>query len=240
MAKTATKVIAGVLALAGVFFVYKYFKPEDKEDKATPKEPSGGGGGSLPPQPSPSATDSFPLKKGSRGAKVKELQQAIVDNAEAKVVSMLGLVPTDGQFGAGTEKAVNALLGKKTVDSQADIDKIKGLKAQRDSSAAQQKQLAAKKELAAKLIALQKANLLKDFVAIKSTTGYGGKVTADGRFIRTSDTSYQPRNYLLKVGSFRVNKYSKKFNAYVSDSGDIVAYDENYYLLFNPNDTDVK
>jgi len=238
MAKTATKVIAGVLALAGVFFVYKYFKPEEKEDKPTPKEPSGGGGGSLPPQPS--ATDSFPLKKGSRGAKVKELQQAIVDNGEAKVVSMLGLVPTDGQFGAGTEKAVNALLGKKTVDSQADIDKIKGLKAQRDSSAAQQQQLAAKKELAAKLIALQKANLSKNFRAIKATTGFGGRVTADGRFIKTIDTSYQSGSNLLKADKYFVNKYSKKFNAYVSGSGDIVAHDENFYFLFNPYDTDVK
>lgn len=90
--------------------------------------PSGGGGGYTPP---PSPKPDFPIGLGSKGAKVKELQQAIVDNGQANIVSLLGANPTDGKFGTGTEKAVKALLGKTKIDSQADIDNIKKLKAQR-------------------------------------------------------------------------------------------------------------
>ena len=121
--------------LIGGFIVYKTLRPQKpKQDTPPPPSPipsgggtpSGGGGGYTPP---PKAD--FPIGLGSKGAKVKELQQAIVDDGQANIVSLLGANPTDGKFGTGTEKAVKALLGKTKIDSQADIDNIKKLKAQR-------------------------------------------------------------------------------------------------------------
>lgn len=49
------------------------------------------------------------------------------------LIGFLGRGGVSGKFGTGTEKAVKQLLGKTKVDSQADIDKIKNLKAQRCS-----------------------------------------------------------------------------------------------------------
>ena len=125
--------------LIGGFIVYRTLrpkapKPPKPSDTPIPTggggggTPSGGGGGYTPP---PSPKPDFPIGLGSKGAKVKELQQAIVDDGQANIVSLLGANPTDGKFGTGTEKAVKALLGKTKIDSQADIDNIKKLKAQR-------------------------------------------------------------------------------------------------------------
>lgn len=246
MNKALKWTLISIPVLAGGFLVYRVLTKKAREQRRILSQAEGvtpqvGGGGAISTSGGVSTPKpDFPMSLGSRGKKVQELQQAIVDDGQPTIVALLGNNPTDGKFGTGTEKAVSALIKKTSVDSQADIDTIKGLKAQRDAASSRQATLAAKKELASKLIALQKANLGKDFKAIRSTTGFGGQATADGRLVRTVDTKYQPGNFLLRIGSFRVNKNSKKFNAYVTASGDIVAQDENYWLLFNPNDTDVK
>lgn len=116
MAKTATKVIAGVLALAGVYLIYKYFKPEKKEDKPQNNTPT--------PTPTPTTTPSkvdYPLRKGDRGNLVKELQTLLL-KIDSKILPRYG---ADGDFGSETEKAVEKLLGKKFVE-KSDIDKLKG------------------------------------------------------------------------------------------------------------------
>lgn len=130
--------------LIGGFIVYKTLRPQKPKpsDIPTPTPVPSGGGGGYTPSPTPSPKPDFPIGIGSRGAKVKELQQAIVDDGQANIVSLLGSNPTDGKFGTGTEKAVKALLGKTKVDSQADIDNIKKLKAQRISQQQQTQQLA--------------------------------------------------------------------------------------------------
>ncbi len=66
----------------------------------------------------PDVQKEFPLKKGSKGAKVKELQQALMTIDS----NLKG--GADGVFGAGTEAAVIKALKKNTVDSQDDIVKI--------------------------------------------------------------------------------------------------------------------
>lgn len=70
----------------------------------------------LPPPP-PTAV--FPLKTGSKGEKVKELQRA------------LGFSGTDvdGDFGGKTETRLLAFAGLKQVDSQAELDRLKNMAA---------------------------------------------------------------------------------------------------------------
>jgi hypothetical protein len=66
---------------------------------------------------SSSSSNVFPLRKGSAGALVKLVQQAITKINLPKFGA-------DGQFGAETEAAIMKILGKKTIDSTEDINKI--------------------------------------------------------------------------------------------------------------------
>ena len=112
-------VLFGLPLAIGAYFVIKSMRERKKEQE--PQTPS-----PLPPtRPvTPSTTtsrnDAFPLRKGSKGRKVIELQQAII----AKDKTLLPRFGADGDFGTETEAAVLKLLGKKSVDSQADIDTI--------------------------------------------------------------------------------------------------------------------
>jgi hypothetical protein len=113
MNKNSKNVIAGIMLLAGAYFVYRYFKSAPKNVK-TPDILDMG-----PQVPVTSST--FPLKKGSKGAKVLELQNAII-SINPKLLPRFG---ADGDFGSETELAISRMLGKKTIDSQADIETIK-------------------------------------------------------------------------------------------------------------------
>lgn len=125
--------------LVGGYIIYKKLKPSKKKETPLPAPipvvtgggSGSGGGGRTPSAPKPD----FPMGLGSKGAKVKELQEAIISTGDATAIGFLGRAGADGSFGTGTEKAVKQLLGKTKVDSQAEIDGIKNLKAQRDASA---------------------------------------------------------------------------------------------------------
>jgi hypothetical protein len=113
MKKNYKNVVAGIMLLAGAYFVYRYFKSGPKKVK-TPDILD------MSPQV-PVTASTFPLKKGSKGAKVLELQNAIMSINP----NLLPRYGADGDFGSETELAVSRMLGKKTVDSQADIETIK-------------------------------------------------------------------------------------------------------------------
>ncbi len=115
MNKNSKNIIAGIMLLAGAYFVYRYFRG-NKPKVQKPLELS-----DFSNPPSPSTASTFPLKKGSKGAKVLELQNAIM-SINAKLLPRFG---ADGDFGSETELAVSRMLGKKTIDSQADIETIK-------------------------------------------------------------------------------------------------------------------
>ena len=115
MNKKSKNIIAGIMLLAGAYFVYRYFRG-NKPKVQKPLELS-----DFSNPPSPSTPSTFPLKKGSKGAKVLELQNAIM-SINAKLLPRFG---ADGDFGSETELAVSRMLGKKTIDSQADIETIK-------------------------------------------------------------------------------------------------------------------
>lgn len=116
MAKNTTKIIAGALAVVGVYFIYKYFKKPKAQAAPvtpTPETPTGGGG-------STTANSTFPLKKGSKGRLVSSVQQWLLKIDK----TLLPKYGADGDFGSETEAAVLKVLGKKTIDSNSDIDKL--------------------------------------------------------------------------------------------------------------------
>ena len=185
--------------VVGGYIVYRKLRKDDKpemggDDMNTPP-PSP----TPTPKPAPTPKPDFPMGVGSRGAKVKELQQAIIDNASADVVKLLGKSGADGIFGTGTEKAVKAVLGKTTVANQADIDRIKAMK-----SAAQTSQT--RLALARKQVELFKAGK-GDFYAINPIQVASGEVTSDGRDIKRIITVYQTGQKLpiSKYASFEIS-----------------------------------
>lgn len=115
MAKNTNKIIAGALALVGVYFIFKYFKKPSKT--TAPVEPAPTGGATTTPIP---VSSGFPMKKGSKGKNVAAVQQWLLKIDK----TLLPKYGADGDFGSETEAAVQKVLGKKTVDSNADIDKL--------------------------------------------------------------------------------------------------------------------
>lgn len=109
--------------LVGGFIVYKKLRKDTKGDeqpketptpKETPKE-----------QPKETTTTSsnvgFPIKKGSKGAKVKELQNLLL-RKDPKALPRFG---ADGDFGSETEGALKRLFNKTSVENQAEFDAIR-------------------------------------------------------------------------------------------------------------------
>jgi hypothetical protein len=107
------------IGIIGAYYIYKSLKkPESvlkpdgrvvtgNQDNITSNVNSNQGAG----------TSSFPVKKGDKGDLVIAIQTAI----GAKNLPKYGI---DGDFGNETLAAVKAALGKSTVDSQADIDRL--------------------------------------------------------------------------------------------------------------------
>jgi len=180
--------IFGVPLLIGGFFLYKYIKSNKKGEDAPPNlpdpsntEPSrggGGGGGGV----KPSVTKYFPLRKGSKGGKVKELQQALL-GYDSNILPKYG---ADSDFGSETESAVQSVLGKKTIDSQDDINAIisKTSKKKSDAETMAKQKVADdnRTSLASTLIAEFKKNpSYNDWYAVSDTQISQGKLTSDGR-----------------------------------------------------------
>lgn len=126
MAKPMHKGLKWFLILLPIFVGGYYVYAKLRKPKGRPKsdgQPETGttptsGGGVIPV-----IQQFFPLKKGSKGAKVKELQNAILSYDK----TLLPKYGADSDYGSETEAAVLKLLGKKIVDSQDDIVKILGM-----------------------------------------------------------------------------------------------------------------
>lgn len=113
MAKNVTKIVAGTLAVVGAYFLIKYFKkPKVKVPEPEKGKPD------VTPTPTPSK--GYPIKKGSSGRLVSSVQQWIL-KIDPTLLPKFG---ADGKFGSETEAALEKLIGKKTVDSNEDIDKL--------------------------------------------------------------------------------------------------------------------
>lgn len=111
--------LISVPILVGGFLIYKKLKKPDEEklNQEKPKDT---------PTPTPTPTppikvEGFPIKKGSKGAIVRELQQYLlrIDN---KSLPRFGV---DGSFGNETEGALKKITGKTSVDTQLEFDTIK-------------------------------------------------------------------------------------------------------------------
>ena len=118
------------IAIIGIWLIFRKKKDEnlsqyEPQGTGGSGEGTGGssGGGYVPP---PSRNDNFPLKKGSKGDRVKELQGLLLKyNPNA-----LPNYGADGDFGSETENALFKQTGKKTVDNQSELDALRYSKSQ--------------------------------------------------------------------------------------------------------------
>jgi len=114
--KNTKNIIAAGLALMGVYFIYQYYsKGRTTNPIATKDNKTTGSGGTSTTQ-----TDSFPLKKGSKGDNVTMLQQLLL-RIDKSILPKFG---ADGDFGSETESAVQKILNKKTIDGQNDLNAL--------------------------------------------------------------------------------------------------------------------
>lgn len=111
------KIFAGVLAILGAYFIYRYYKKPKPDEIIKPQEPT--------PiyNPRTTANDKYPLRKGSKGDNVKAIQKLIL-GIDSTLLPKFG---ADGDFGSETESALQKLIGKKSVDNNTDYGKLLNL-----------------------------------------------------------------------------------------------------------------
>lgn len=107
--------------LVGGFIVVRRLRKPDEKPAPVPTPPTPGAGEVKPPKPTTtSRTDNFPLKRGSKGARVRALQVYIL-NKDKNALPKFG---ADGDFGKETEDALIKLFGKKEIFDQAELNAI--------------------------------------------------------------------------------------------------------------------
>lgn len=103
--------IVGVLVVLAVILAKWLMKNKSTDNADTSGEPTSGGN---------SQTASFPLRRGSRGTQVTQLQRWLNSNTSGLIydtsdgliyVSQHNSVGVDGQFGAETERELKAATG---------------------------------------------------------------------------------------------------------------------------------
>jgi peptidoglycan hydrolase-like protein with peptidoglycan-binding domain len=112
------KIVFGLLALTGAYLVYRYFR------RAQPTIGNSTSAADTKDGAKEDLTGSkyiYPLKRGSRGKAVEQLQLAL---GGKKNLPKFGI---DGNYGSETEMAVQKFLGKKTVDGFEEVLKIANL-----------------------------------------------------------------------------------------------------------------
>jgi hypothetical protein len=115
-----------LVGLAGFFIVKSIMsnknRPEDKKKGDDDKKGSSSVDNSTTNIPTTSDVSnlSFPIKKGSKSDDIKVVQQLIMQYDKR----LLPVYKDDGKWGIETQTALQKIIKKSSVDSQADLDKI--------------------------------------------------------------------------------------------------------------------
>jgi hypothetical protein len=130
MKNKSNGILIGVsILLVGVagFFIVKSImgnknRPEDKKKGDDDKKGSSSVDNSTTNIPTTSDVSnlSFPIKKGSKSDDIKVVQQLIMQYDKR----LLPVYKDDGKWGIETQTALQKIIKKSSVDSQADLDKI--------------------------------------------------------------------------------------------------------------------
>jgi len=219
-------IIFGVPALIAVYLIYKSIKgkkgqdapataPNNSSNSSDSQTENTSGGGVKP-----SVTKYFPLKKGSKGGKVTELQTALISLGKD-----LGATGADGDFGSKTEAALKSVTSKISVDSQQELDNIKAMKGKVDNQKIIDDANRNRIALANRLLDALSLNKNLDFYALHDVQVIESSLTTDGR-------EYNPKNFVYHEGQkIETRGYTKE---YVSPQGFIKLYNSGKVYSFSP------
>jgi len=224
-------VVFGVPIAIGLYFVYRAIKNSVRGKNS---DASGGytksddgnvikteSGGST--VTTPKVVQYFPIKRGSKGEKVRDLQNALLALGRTEVGT------PDGDFGKKTETGLKNETGKTSVDSQTELDalikKSGNVKATKES-------YDSRKDLGNKLI--NAFNNVSNYgkaqleVIVANTTISLYNVTTDGRTVFVKNMNVNRGYKIPDFYPFGANKARFDFNLYLNDIGWIVIqYDTN-------------
>jgi hypothetical protein len=223
-------IIFGVPLAIGLYFIIKSLK--NKKGQDAPNDLPNDSNSSVDPTNNGGATPTvakyFPMKRGSKGAKVEELQNAIL-SYDATLLPKYG---ADKDFGAETESAVKKLLGKTTIDSQEDINAILNLKKTQATQQAIAKVNADRKALASKLVDMKKKNPSLIWTSIQDTQVSESDMTSDGRVVNKKVKVFK-RGDRLPISTIQSSSY---------DSMGYITYtiDNNKQYSFSPYGFELK
>lgn len=214
----------GVLGLGGyvVYLAVKEYTKNRalKQGDLLPPSPDGNGGSSVSPSVLPkgnnsNANDSFPLKKGSRGTRVRAIQHALLQKGGTAAMHIRTTGGADGIFGNGTQAALTAA-GFSTVVSESEYHRltagmagsatpsiVTGMDDLTAKSIASELKsaLGLRPDIGRVMAAMQKMNSPQDYVAVRSAYG-GSLVNATlSKSVRLSETDKQRvRQEFLRMG----------------------------------------
>lgn len=128
MKKNVQKILFAVPIVVGLYLIVRQLTKGSMQ-KPLPEPNPEPNPDPTDPVVSPSSTDNFPLKRGSKGARVIELQKYILKK-DPKALPKFGV---DGIFGKETEDALYRLFfaiitidnGVISINNQAQLNKIK-------------------------------------------------------------------------------------------------------------------
>lgn len=118
MNKAVKWTLISLPVLVGGYFIYTQVKRYSASKAPGAALPPAGGGGTGT---TPVSACSFPLKKGSVGVCVQQLQMALIKYYGPSILPKYG---ADGNWGAETEGAVKALTGTSGAQSFADQNSL--------------------------------------------------------------------------------------------------------------------
>ncbi len=176
----------GVLAVgAASYFGYEHWKKKKAQQASANDDGSGDGssnstadlnltpptkGAFSIPTNTPVRNDDFPLKKGSKGAKVKQVQQVLI----AKLgTGSLGRSGADGDFGSKTEAALVKAGFPTSIDESTFNVMVQGdastASFDADATATELYNAASKKDFSATITSLQKINSKEDYTSVSES-----------------------------------------------------------------------
>lgn len=162
-----------------------------------------------PSNPRPARRNGFPLKRGSKGSLVRQLQSSLLKKggSAASIIKATSMKPDgsfDGAFGPGTERALRAAgfaatVGQQLFDQIVSGSSISSSAKNNQETARELTRAAQSKNLFATLVALRKMGDKNDYLSVKS---HMRNVRVNG--VRVTS----PVNALLSV-AFRTNEPAK-------------------------------
>lgn len=153
------------------YFGYQWWKgkkekaseeiPEPELDLTPPKKNS-----FTPPPAPPKRNDDFPLKKNSKGARVKQVQEVLIEKLGKDI---LGKAGADGDFGSKTEAALIKAGYPSTIDENTFNVIVQGGGLDASTTATELYNAAIKKDFTNTIKSLQKLKSKEDYTSVSES-----------------------------------------------------------------------